>query len=377
MVEILHPEYDCQKISELRGGGNYQYIDGWTHAAAALSALDGLEHVDPDTTPPAPFDVYDEAAVERRSRYIVFPWRRTIIRLPDAELFYRLKTARNRYLLTAQEQEKWGQSLIAVAGLSVGSSAVNACALTGARRFHLADADTLDVTNLNRIIGSVCDLGITKIDLSTRRTLEGDPYSTITPFPLGYRPGVADAFLGIGGEQRASIVIEEVDDIAMKIDMRRRARAAGIPVVSATDVGDNVILDVERYDIDPDYPIFHGRGESFSAGDAEDPQQRLRMAVEIVGDVLTPRMAYAASQIGRSVASWPQLGSTATMSGAIVAATARNIICGRPITSGRYRFDVEDALFGGYSEPYRWNELSPDQLTAMLRSAQVPPQPRR
>ena len=362
-VEILDPAADRQRIAQLLQTPTVTFIDGWTQAAPELETLGRLDHVDPETDPPKPIDVSDDRTLEHRTRYIYYPWRASLVRLPDGDIYYRLKTARNRHLLTGREQQLWGSAVIAVAGLSVGSSALTAAALTGARRFRIADSDELAPTNLNRIVGSVTDLGVSKVELARRRILEGDPYSQIATFPDGYRPDLAEAFLGSAfpgptEELATSVVIEEIDDVAMKIDMRRRARAAGVPVLSATDMGEDVVLDVERYDLEPDYPIFHGRGEGFSAGDAVDPAQRLRMALAIVGDEVTPRMAFSASQLGRSVTSWPQLGSTAAMAGALVATAARNIVCGRPVRSGRYRFGIEEILLGSDAGTHEgWNEL--------------------
>ena len=375
MVEILDPIDDRQRITALRASPSFSFVDGWTYARPELAVLDRLDHVDPETTPPDPIDLTDEHLIERRSRYILFPWRATLVRLPDADIYYRLKTARNRHLLTGREQQLWGSAVIAVAGLSVGSSALTATALTGARRFRIADSDELAPTNLNRIVGSVTDLGVSKVELARRRILEGDPYTQVTTFPDGYHPDVAEAFLGSAAfagsteELPASVIIEEIDDVAMKIDMRRRARAAGVPVLSATDMGEDVVLDIERYDLDPDYPIFHGRGEGFSAGDAADPAQRLRMALAIVGDEVTPRMAFSASQLGRSVTSWPQLGSTAAMAGALVATAARNIVCGRPVLSGRYRFGIEEILLGSAAGTHEgWNELGQAEFASAAQA---------
>ena len=214
---------------------------------------------------------------------------------------------------------------------------------------------------------SICDVGLSKIDIAERRILEGDPYSSVTRFEHGYATDVADEFLGVATGKPVSVIIEEIDDVAMKIDMRRRARAARIPVVSVTDIGENVMLDIERYDLDPEYPIFHGRGEKFSPTDAADPTQRLDMAMAIVGDNLTSRMAFSAGQVGRSLASWPQLGSTAAMSGGLAAAAARNIVCGRPVVSGRYVLDIEHMILAEreYHE-MQWNELAPDVFAAVF-----------
>lgn len=363
--EILHPARDADRIRQLTSSNVYEFVDIWPDSVAELRQLDALDHVEPGVRPADPLDYDDPAVVAEHSRYVVFPWRRRVVRMADSATFYRLKTARNRFLVTGAEQRRWGETIIAVAGLSVGSSAVSACSLTGVRHFRLADPDTLATTNLNRMSGSVCDVGTAKLDLTARRLLEADPYTVIESFADGYTPATADRFLATSPSGPRTIVIEEIDDVAAKIDMRRRARALRIPVISATDMGDNVILDIERYDLDPTYPIFHGRVENFTAGDATDPAQRLRMAASIVGDVLTPRMAFSASQLGRAVASWPQLGSTGAMAGAFAAAAARNIVSGRRVESGRHVIDVEQMLNAGDGGS-AWNELNPDIITGRL-----------
>ncbi|MBE7191551.1 MAG: diguanylate cyclase [Gordonia polyisoprenivorans] len=371
MIDILDPRDDGDRITALHGQPGMHVVDGWAEAAPELEILRSLTGADPEHRSIPTVDLSDPAAVERASRYIVFPWRSTMVRLPDAHTYYFLRTARNRHLLTDGEQHRWANATVAIAGLSVGSSALTACALTGARRFRIADYDTLAPTNLNRITGSVCDLGRTKLDLARRRILELDPYSIIEAFPLGYSPACAARFIGIdGAAPTAAVVIDEIDDVAMKIDLRRRARTAGVPVITATDLGDNVVLDVERYDLDPTYPIYHGRGEHFTAGDAVNPAQRLRMAAAIVGDEATPRMRYSATQIGRSVTSWPQLGSTVSIAGGFAATAARLITCGHPITSGRYRLTVDDELLGpAAAEASAWNELDAETFNAFIAAS--------
>lgn len=368
MIDILNPRRDSAQIDAVRTEPGMNVVDGWTEAAPELEALQALSAGDPEHRGIPAVDLTDPAAVESASRYVVFPWRSTMVRLPDSDTFYYLRTARNRHLLTASEQHHWRDAVVSIAGLSVGSSALMACALTGARNFRIADHDTLAPTNLNRIPGSVCDLGRSKLDLARRRILELDPYSSIDAFPLGYSPAVAARFIGIdGAAPTADIVIDEIDDVAMKIDLRRRARTARVPVITATDLGDNVVLDVERYDLDPTYPIYHGRGEHFTAGDATNPAQRLRMAAAIVGDEATPRMRYSATQIGRSLSSWPQLGSTVSIAGGFAATAARLITSGRPIESGRYRLGVDDELLGpAAADTSAWNELDAATFDAII-----------
>ncbi|HMS75907.1 ThiF family adenylyltransferase [Gordonia sp. (in: high G+C Gram-positive bacteria)] len=334
MIEILHPVDDRDRIAEL--ADQYDVVDAWNIAREELVELFRL---DPIRGYPGTGDA------DLITRYIVYPWRQAMVRLPDAETFYRLRTARNRYLITDAEQRRWSGAVVAVAGLSVGASILHACAMTGARTLRIADPDTLGLTNLNRLAGSVCDLGKSKAELARRRILEADPYTDVTVFGDGYTAENARAFLGGRGTQPADIVLEEVDDLATKVEIRRHARALGVPVVMVTDDGDNVIVDVERYDLDPGYPLFHGNAGDVTDLDPEalrDPAQRVRIAGAIVGDDISPRMTVALGQVGKTIPSWPQLGSASTLAGAVGAVTARRIVCGADVPSGRHRIRIDD-----------------------------------
>ncbi|WP_327100236.1 ThiF family adenylyltransferase [Nocardia vinacea] len=352
MIEILHPANDSARIAELLApGSGFRYVDAWDGCLPELVALDHPRLV--AATRQARADMANHIASLRRSgpvaRYIVFPWRRTVVKLPDAELFWRLRTARNRFLIETHEQRTWSETLIGIAGLSVGAAALSVCSLTGARRFRLAERDTLGTTNLNRLAASVCDLGEPKLTLAQRRTLEVDPYTRIDAFSHGYVPEFADDFLGGHGTERLAVLLEEMDDLPMKFDIRRRAKAAGIPVVMVTDNGDNVLLDIERYDLDPAYPILHGRVEfaaHWSLAELGDPARRSRLVGAIVGGGLTSRLRYSLTQVGHTLPTWPQLGTAATMAGAVGALAARLIACGGGLRSGRYRVDLDALLLG-------------------------------
>lgn len=350
-MEILDPVVDADRIAALLDpNSGYRLVD------VCDTARDELAAIDPAAAPGA-------------IRYAIYDWRATIVRLPDAETFWRLRTARNRYLIDESEQRRWSSALIGIAGLSVGASALSVCALTGARRFRLAEHDTLGLTNLNRLSASICDIGVAKLTLAQRRLFELDPYSSVTAFPDGYRAETAASFLGADGEPLA-VLIEEMDDLAAKVDIRRRARTAGIPVVMATDNGDNAILDIERFDLDPDYPPFHGRAGDLTEITPEtlrDPRGRAALAGRIVGTEITPRTRFSLIEVGRSLPSWPQLGTAATVAGAAAAYAARLVATGHPLPSGRYRVDLDRALLGAAaSEADRWNELSEADFVAAM-----------
>ena len=381
MIEVLDPVSDRPRIASLLDpAAGIRLVDAWKTALPELAGLD-LPHLSPGTADAkaslgAYFAaVWTEADIEAASRYVLYPWRGTIVRLPDADLFWRLRTARNRYLIDEAEQRAWSAALIGIAGLSVGASVLAACSLTGARRFRLAEADILGPTNLNRLAGSVCDFGEPKLTLAMRRTFEADPYSDLEAFAEGYTPGVADAFIGAGGTERLTVLVEEMDDLAQKVDIRVKARAARVPVVMVTDNGDNAILDVERFDLDSGYPLFHGLAGDLAANpaDLDDPVQRVNVASAIVGSQITPRTRFSLTQVGRTLPSWPQLGTAAIAGGALGALAARYIACGVSLPSGRYRADLDEILLGARAHSAsRWNELDEAEFLAGLKAVYGP-----
>jgi hypothetical protein len=337
MIEMLHPTRDRRRLATLLDDEGYRLVDAWV---SALPELTALARFSGDHVPGA-----DE--LDAHSRYAVYPWRRTVVRVPVDDLFHRLRTARNRFLITDDEQRAWSTARLAIAGLSVGASVVGVASLTGARRFHLADPDTLGPTNLNRLSGSVCDLGVAKATLATRRVLETDPYASVVAWEQGFRPSAASDFLRGRDGRPVDVVIEEMDDLAMKVEMRRHVKLARLPLIMVTDDGDNVILDVERHDLDADYPPFHGSAGDITELDLatlRDPANRVQLAGAIVGHDVAPRLARALAEVGHTIPSWPQLGTAASLAGVVGAFAARTIVCGGELPSGRYRFAVDKAV---------------------------------
>ncbi|MDF0532048.1 ThiF family adenylyltransferase [Tsukamurella sp. 8F] len=345
-MEILVPSTATEERVEALRAEGYEVVDVWSSARDELAALAALP-VPPAGLAPGSVPA-DDAATEAMSRYIVWPWRRTVARLPVSEVFHILRTSRNRHLIPDDEQRAWSSALVGVAGLSVGASAVTACQATGARHFRVADGDVLGITNLNRIADVAFSAGLPKAELVRRRIFEIDPYASVEPFETGLDEAALDAFLGAPGSADAplSVLVEETDDLYMKVLVRRRCRELRIPVVMSTDLGDSVTVDVERYDLDPETPVLGGRVDEFSDDDlrSRDPRIRLALMRSLLADDAPPSVMSLLEEVGRSLTSWPQLGSTAMLAGALAAYAARRIIVGRDLPSCRYVVHT-DAIF--------------------------------
>src|SRR6185295_6477719 len=73
-------------------------------------------------------------------KWVFYPWLSTLVHILDDEDFQMVRTARNRYLITPEEQKIFYNAVVGIGGLSVGNSVALAIVLQGgARHIKLAD----------------------------------------------------------------------------------------------------------------------------------------------------------------------------------------------------------------------------------------------
>ena len=283
----------------------------------------------------------NDALKEEGSRWVYYPWRRAVVRLLAPRSFSTLRLDRNRNKLTRAEQARVRALRIGIVGLSAGNSIAHVIAMEGlAGELRLADFDTVELSNLNRIPASVLDLGINKAVVAARRIAEIDPYLRIVVEPEGLRADNLAEFL-----EGLDLVVEECDELDMKFLVREAARERRIPVIMETS--DRGVLDVERFDLEPDRPIFHGLlGDMDSSKLAGLSQaQKAPFVIRLVGAREgSSRGAASLLEVGQTITGWPQLGSEITLGAATVAAAVRRLGLGGDLPSGRVRFDVEEIL---------------------------------
>lgn len=303
--------------------------------AGAARALDEL-------LPPAEPVLRDETP-----RYAHFPWRNALVKIPGPRTFRRLRLDRNRHKLTASQQDAAGELRIGVVGLSVGHAISLTLALEGlAGELRLADFDDLELTNMNRIPATLMDIHDNKAVIAARRISEIDPYLTTVVHVDGITIENIDEFL-----DGLDLVVEECDSFDVKVLVRQKCRERGIPVLMETSDGGT--LDVERFDLEPDRPLFHGLAGDLRIEDLVglDRASLTPLAVRVLEPTkVTAPMAASAIELGHTVTAWPQLGGDVLLGGATVAAAVRRLVQGKSLSSGRVRFD-RDAWLDGLEDP--------------------------
>jgi len=276
--------------------------------------------------------------------WVYFDWKRTLVHLLKEKEYVRLRTSRNAYLITDNEQKKFADAKIGFAGLNVGNPGAICITLEGGSRFmKFADLDPLSVSNLNRFRAGICDLDLNKVTLSARQAYEIDPFIDIEIYDNGITPDNIDKFLL---EPKLDLLIEEMDNLKLKLLIREKAKKYKIPVLMVTADG---ITDVERYDLEPDLHLLAGnlKQDVITGINSIQPgkgtlRERVLLARDFIGqELLSERLNKAFLVIGTELPSIPQLSEWTFLRGAILCHVARKIVTGEEVKSGRYIVDSD------------------------------------
>lgn len=283
--------------------------------------------------------------------WVYYPWSNSLIHILDEEEFIKVRTNRNICKITIEEIEILKHKKIGIIGLSVGQSIALTLAMERTcGSLHLADFDDVELSNMNRLRVSVKDLGMSKVVIAARQIAELDPYIKVSCFLEGLNTNNIDSFFIENG--KIDILIEECDGLEIKILSRIMAKKYRIPVVM--DTNDRGMLDVERFDLEPDRPIFHGRTKELEyltpkelitkfEGLAVD--KKISFLAQIIGiENVSSKMKESLANMNKTIIGWPQLASSVVLGGAMVTDTCRRILLDHFKSSGRYFIDFDELI---------------------------------
>lgn len=285
-----------------------------------------------------------DTPMEEYGVWVYYPWSRRLVHLLDKEEFVAMRTNRNQYKITKEEQALLETKKIGVIGLSVGQSIALTLAMERVcGELRLADFDTAELTNLNRIRTGVHNLGLHKTIIAAREIAEIDPYLKVKIYSEGITDKNIDAFFMEGG--KLDVLVEVCDGLDIKITSRFKAKELGIPVVM--DTNDRGMLDVERFDLEPDRPILHGLAEGLNPENIKGltNEEKIPIVLKIVDvNKISTRLRHSMPEISKTISSWPQLASSVVLGGAITTDVCRRVFLNEFTKSGRYYIDLDELV---------------------------------
>lgn len=282
--------------------------------------------------------------------WVYYPWSRRLVHMLDEEEFKLVRTNRNQYKITAREQEILSTKKIGIIGLSVGQSIALTLAMErGFGELRLTDFDTLELSNLNRIRSSVHNLGVPKVVITAREIAEMDPFLKVSCFFNGLTEENMNEFFLTNG--KLDLLVDECDGLDIKILARFKARELGIPVIM--DTSDRGMLDVERFDLEPDRPLLHGTIENVDPGTIKglSTEDKIPIMLQMLGvENISLRAKASMIEVEQTINTWPQLASSVALGGAVGADVSRRILLDQYHTSGRYYIDLEELIADSKTE---------------------------
>tara|TARA_B100000508_G_scaffold60333_1_gene47118 strand:- start:160736 stop:161899 length:1164 start_codon:yes stop_codon:yes gene_type:complete len=286
--------------------------------------------------------VQKKSPLSEQGTWVYYPWLSRVVHvLPDKE-FQKVRTARNKLLITDKEQQAFYNQVIGVAGLSVGNSvALTTILQGGSKHIKIADHDILELSNLNRIRVGVDSLAVPKVEATAREIYLINPYAIVEVFPNGItEENIKDFFKGL------DVVVDEIDELSKKHLLRQYAQKNRIPLVSGADNADQAVVDIERYDLDKNTKFFHGKiTASYEDLQDMDKFETGKNIAQLIGlENHEERMLESLQAMGKKIASWPQLGGTAMLNGAAVAYCLRRIANKQSVIGKRTVFALDKAF---------------------------------
>lgn len=146
--------------------------------------------------------------------------------------------SRTELLFGKAAMEHLRQCRVAVFGIGgVGGYAVEALARSGVGTLDLIDDDKICLTNLNRqIFATRSTVGKEKVAAAKARIQDICPEITVHTHSCFFMPDTADQF----DFHDFDYVIDAIDTVTGKLEIILRAKAAGVPVISAMGAGNKL-----------------------------------------------------------------------------------------------------------------------------------------
>ena len=145
---------------------------------------------------------------------------------------------RTELLLGSEKLELLRNAHVLVVGLGgVGAYAAEMIARAGVGRMTVADADTVNATNINRQLYALrSTVGQSKAEVAARRCADIDPELRVHPICATYDAAHRDRFFST----HYDYIVDAIDLVSCKLDLIEQARLRRIPILTALGTGNKL-----------------------------------------------------------------------------------------------------------------------------------------
>ena len=163
--------------------------------------------------------------------------------------------SRTEMLVGKDAVERLKGSKVAVFGVGgVGGYAVEVLARSGVGNIDVFDADTVNITNLNRqVIALHSTLEQAKVDAIEKRIYDINPTCVVGKYKMFYLPENA----GEVDLKQYDYVVDCIDTITAKIELIRRCKQLDVPIISSMGAANKMdatafrVVDISKTTMDP------------------------------------------------------------------------------------------------------------------------------
>jgi hypothetical protein len=292
--------------------------------------------------------------------WVLYPERNDLAWYPTAELWELAQTVTSGLLyrdfgLTGSfgaMRQQLRQLHVAVAGCSVGWRIIDGLTRYRVGSMKVADRKPGAARGNNRAPHTYWEITRdTSKALSVARRLHAeDPFLRLAVYSDGLSAENISAFVGgdpARGEPAASIVFDEMDDLAAKLKLRRACKEHRVAYAMISDVGPCALVDFHDWSRLPELPLVFGENDTVCenlierlAASPNDLALKLDVTLKLVGGV-----ASFPGEIGRLLTGeagsesptrgFPQDGSTCMYGGVLAARLLLAYAAGKDIPQRR------------------------------------------
>jgi len=327
---IILSEVETKKLIRQK---NINFVDAFSSQLEELFEIENTEYVQSVGEEAFKTEKFSNFLKKAKNKYvyIFYPWSSSVVKTVKKDDYLKLKTNRNKDLITEEEQKVLRNARVAVFGMSVGSNIALVLTQAGiANEITISDFDILNTTNLNTIIAGSHQIGLSKCVVAARRIYEDNPFAQVRILPEGVNKKNIEKLLK---RKKLDLIVDEIDSMSIKIDIRVLAQKYKVPVVMVTDNGDGIVLHIERYDL-AHRKIF-GKEKKYFESLLASGLSKEKIAEFIISDIVggidkvDKRMVASVGRvIKKELVSWPQLGSAAILAGVVATYAIKQIVLG-------------------------------------------------